>query len=135
MESAKLCALGALMPNVLSCLTCPACSDTLCTSCLTRSHARSASYPSCSRASRVLRALCLTSLIPYVLSCLTRLISYMLSCLTYLVSYMLSCLTCFVPYVLSGPAYLVCMYLCINLFIFGQIYINVNKASSITINL
>ena len=90
MESAKLCALGALMPNVLSCLTCPACSNTLCTSCLTCCHARSASCPSCSRASRVLRALCPTSLIPYVLSCLTPLISYMLSCLTYLVSYMLS---------------------------------------------
>ena len=59
---------------------------------------------------------CSTYLVPFVLSCLKCLVPYVLSCLACLVSYVLSSLTCArVPQ--------------------SQIYINVNKASSVTINL
>ena len=68
-ESAKLLALRALLPHVLQCPTCLACS----------------------------RALCPTCLVPYVLSCVTFLVPYVFSCLTcfaYSCTSSVLCLTC-----------------------------------------
>ena len=78
-ESAKLCALGALVPYVPRALR--------------------ALVP------RVLRALvsvphlprALRALVPHISCTLRALVPYVFSCLTFLVPYVLSFLTCFVP--------------------------------------
>ena len=77
-ESAKLRALGTLVPYVLSCPTC--------------SRALRASCPTCSRALGALVTRTIRVLVPYVHRVLCALMPYVLSCL---VPNVFSCLTCF----------------------------------------
>ena len=123
-ESAKLCALCALVPHVprtlralvphvpralrASCLTCPRASRALCLTC---SRALRASCPTCSRASRASCPTCshaLRALMPYMPHALRALLPHVpralcAPCPTCLVSYADSCLVLHEPFFLTYP--------------------------------